>query len=231
MECVMNATEEVNDVYARTARQYDRLLGLMSLGSIGWQRRRLAARLPVRDDGVVVDLGCGTGGMSLCLQERFGRSGRLIAIDPCREMLEEAQRRGVEETLVGDLATIPLDDASADGLVCAYAIRYSHDLNATFGEMRRVLRPGSPVRILEMTAPKRQPSRAMAGLFINRIAPPTMALMCWNRSIGELMHHFWHSVSTFKRPDHVAEQMKVAGFSDVVVHGPWGMLTEWHARV
>lgn len=227
----MNSTEEVNDVYARTARQYDRLLGLMSLGSVGWQRRRLAARLPVRDDGVVIDLGCGTGGMSLCLQERFGRSGRLIAIDPCEEMLHEAERRGVGETLVGDLSSIPLDDESADGLVCAYAIRYAEDLEKTFVEMRRVLRPGSPVRILEMTAPKGQPARAMAGLFINRIAPPTMALMCWNRNIGELVHHFWQSVSTFRRPEYVVDRMKAAGFKEIVVHGPWGMLTEWHARV
>ncbi|MCH2161557.1 MAG: class I SAM-dependent methyltransferase [Phycisphaerales bacterium] len=225
----MNSSE-TNQIYARTARQYDRLLGMMSLGSIGWQRRRQAARLPVRPGAVVIDLGCGTGGMSLCLQDRFGDSGRVIAIDPCREMLNEAQRRGVREVLVGDLSAIPVEDQSADALICAYAIRYAEDLDAALNEIHRVLRPGAPVRFMEMTVPRNPLARAVATVFVRGIAPNVMSILCWNRDIGGLVKHFWAAISSFGGPKVLAERLDAAGFKEITVHGPYGMVMELYAR-
>ena len=221
---------ESNDIYVRTARHYDRLNNLMSFGTSNWYRRRVVASLDVSPDSTLIDLGCGTGHIALAMQDLIGSEGRVVAIDSCQPMLDEAKRQGVREVREGRLDAIPLDDEVADGLICGYTIRYATDLESALKDIHRVLKPGAPVRFLEMTIPTSPVARALASIIVRRVSPLAMTLICRSRSAGDLMRHLWESVSSFRPPHEVIECMQAAGFQNVKHQGPWGMLMEYQGE-
>jgi len=95
--------------------------------------------------GVVVDLGCGTGGALRALRKRFPRA-RLLGLDISQGMLEEARGRLPwlrKPHLVGaDMESLPLRDATVDLLFSSLTLQWSNDPARVFREARRVLRPG-----------------------------------------------------------------------------------------
>jgi malonyl-CoA O-methyltransferase len=105
-------------------------------------RRQLLARLDyvTLDPEVVVDVGCGTGHAAQALAGRYP-SSRVIALDLAEGMLREARRRGSALQVCGDAMRLPLRDASVDLLFSSLALQWCTDLDATFAEFRRVLRP------------------------------------------------------------------------------------------
>ena len=221
---------ESNDIYVRTARHYDRLNNLMSFGTSKWYRRRVVASLDAPPESTLVDLGCGTGHIALAMQDRIGPEGRVVAIDSCQPMLVEAKRQGVREVMEGRLDAIPLDNEVADGLVCGYTIRYATDLESTMKEIHRILKPGAPVRFLEMTIPTSPVPRMLASILVRRLSPLAMTVFCRSRSAGDLMRHLWESVSSFRPPHEVIESMQAAGFQNAQHRGPWGMLMEYQGE-
>lgn len=74
--------------YRERAGSYD-----LELASFEWFRRRAIARLALRRGDVVFDLGCGTGLSLGLLRSGVGAAGRIIGVEQCPEMLEQAQHR------------------------------------------------------------------------------------------------------------------------------------------
>ena len=216
-------------LYANAARRYDRLTGIMSFGSGPWYRRRVVASMNMPPGGTALDLGSGTGGVALAMQESMGNDARVIAMDTSAEMLREAKRCGVRETVEGSMNDIPLEDNSVDGVACGYAIRYATNLKKSLEEIRRVLKPGAPVVLMEMTIPESAIGRTMASLVVRRVSPLAMTVCCGSRGVGELMRHFWDSVAAFPPPSDVVALLEDIGFGRVRKHGPWGMLVEYRA--
>ncbi len=98
---------------------------------------------------VVVDFGCGPGGLSMELARRVGPAGRVLAMDINPAFLERTHALAASEGLAERVETrllegdaIPLEDASADRVVCKNVLEYVPDPARTVAEFRRVLRPG-----------------------------------------------------------------------------------------
>lgn len=221
---------ETARLYAKAARRYNRLTGLMSFGSGAWYRRKVIESMNLPEGGVALDLGAGTGDLALGMQEAVGEKGRVVALDPSPEMLAEARRRGVRETIQGTMQSIPLEDDSVDGIACGYAIRYAEDLDTALQEIKRVLKPSARVVILEMTIPTSRLGRLCASLIVRRISPPLMTACCGSRGVGDLMRHFWDSVASFVPPEVMLEKMIASGLQHSRLHGPWFMLMEYRAQ-
>ena len=224
------SSSETNKLYAAASHRYDRLTRLMSFGTGSRYRRRVVNSLHLPQGGTAVDLGCGTGGIALAMQDAMGEEGRILALDVSPDMLEEARRLGVRETVEGSMVSIPLPDDSVDGVVCGYSIRYAHDLDQALKEIKRVLRPMAPLVILEMTIPHSKPARVATSIIVRKISPPLMSICCGSRGIGKLMRHFWDSVATFPPPEEVLEKMAAAGLHRPRMRGPWSMLVEYRAN-
>src|SRR5262245_1192258 len=105
---------------------------------------------------VVVDYGCGPGGLAVELARRVGPTGRVHGVDLNAAFLERAaaraRRDGVESLLTWhrcDGEKLPLDSGFADRLVCKNVMEYVPDVAATLAEFRRVLKPGGLVHVID----------------------------------------------------------------------------------
>lgn len=109
---------------------------------------RLDGLLPADQPTRIVDIGAGTGTVSLAVLERWPNA-HVVAVDPSRRMLEiaadAARERGVTERLeieVGEAGRLPFADASVDAAVSTFVIQLVPSRSAAVREAFRVLRPG-----------------------------------------------------------------------------------------
>jgi ubiquinone/menaquinone biosynthesis C-methylase UbiE len=105
---------------------------------------------------VVVDYGCGPGGLAVELARRVAPTGRVHGVDLNAAFLERAAARAVRdgvEKLISwhrtDGDKLPLDSGLADRLVCKNVMEYVPDVAATLAEFRRVVKPGGLVHVID----------------------------------------------------------------------------------
>ncbi|MDQ1672726.1 MAG: trans-aconitate 2-methyltransferase [Frankiaceae bacterium] len=132
----------VTDPREWDAAGYDAL----PLPHVEWGRRTLA-RLPLRGDETVLELGCGTGRDTEALLEALPH-GHVIALDGSAQMIERTKERCSEAgsrlaMLQADLREpLALADASVDAVFSVATLHWVPDHVAVFAELARVLRPG-----------------------------------------------------------------------------------------
>jgi demethylmenaquinone methyltransferase/2-methoxy-6-polyprenyl-1,4-benzoquinol methylase len=141
------------------ARRYDLLNHLLSLSLDRRWRRAAAAELAGAAPGIVLDLCGGTGDMTLAVR-RAAPGAFVVCCDFSHGMLERAAAKlGAERAAGGavvleaDGLRLPLAEAAVDAVTIAFGVRNFHDLDAGLCEVRRVLRPGGRLVILEFSAP------------------------------------------------------------------------------
>jgi ubiquinone/menaquinone biosynthesis C-methylase UbiE len=106
------------------------------------------------DERIALDFGCGPGRFTGRLAEAI--HGRAIGVDPIRTLIELAPRRPDVDYLVSDGRGIPLTDASVDVAWVCLVLGGLPDaqLPETISELRRVLRPGGLLFLVENTSAK-----------------------------------------------------------------------------
>jgi len=98
---------------------------------------------------IVVDYGCGPGGLAVELARRVAPNGRVVGVDLNAAFLERAAARAKRDGVVslvswkqGDGEKLPLESRFADRVICKNVLEYVTDVGATLSEFRRVLKPG-----------------------------------------------------------------------------------------
>jgi ubiquinone/menaquinone biosynthesis C-methylase UbiE len=117
-----------------------------------WDPRRFLARLDLQPGAVVVDLGCGPGFWTLPLAEIAGPTGRVWALDVSRELLDDLAARNppAQVALVqSSLPQIELVGASVDLAWAAFVFHEVEPPEAFAAELRRVVKPGGRVVVLD----------------------------------------------------------------------------------
>jgi SAM-dependent methyltransferase len=112
--------------------------------------RAAVGALPLRRDACVLDCPCGDGFYSACLAERLGPGGAVVAADANGGYLARARAAaGAGVTFVlADAYRLPFAPGSFDLAWCAQSM-VSLDPDAALRELRRVVRPGGQVAVLE----------------------------------------------------------------------------------
>ena len=145
---------------------YDALFGWF-LGRTHDTVVKLAAPMPGEE---VLDIGCGTGSLTIAVKAALGTSGTVHGIDASSEMIELAQRKAKKagrelDFRVGLAEKLPFADRTFDLVMCQLAIHHlPGDLKLrAFKEMYRVLKPNGRCVIIDFEPPILW--RSLAGLF------------------------------------------------------------------
>jgi demethylmenaquinone methyltransferase / 2-methoxy-6-polyprenyl-1,4-benzoquinol methylase len=197
----------VRRMFDRIAPVYDLMNRVMTAG-LDQRWRRLAVRLVVRPGDRVLDGCCGTGDLAIAAR-RAGAD--VVGLDFSRPMLERARRKAPElEWIQGDLLELPFEDASFDAATVGFGVRNVADLERGIGELRRVLRPGGRVAILEITTP-RGPLKPFYKLWFDVLIPLAGRVLPG----GKAYTYLPASVRRFPGPEALAALIEGQGFADV----------------
>lgn len=177
-------TAQIVSMFDRISARYDLLNHLLSLGiDKRWRRRAIAAlepHLPERGEVRLLDVATGTGDLAIAAQAlaTTGRSLRVIGIDPSEKMLGVGRAKVAAQGLAdavalrwGDSRALPFSDGEFDAVTCAYGARNFADLEDGLREMRRVLKPGGRLALLEFSTPTRTPFRQLYRWYFRRVLP------------------------------------------------------------
>ena len=157
-------------------RRYDALAELLSFGQNGRWRRAMVDRVVPAAPARVLDVACGTAGVTLQLARRT--TATIVGLDLTEAMLAEGRRRVAQSgftdrvTLVaGRAEQLPFDDASFDAVTFTYLLRYVADPQATLDELARVVKPGGVLASLEFFAPPSRGWRAAWWCYTRLVLP------------------------------------------------------------
>ena len=170
-------TSQVREMFSRIAPRYDLLNHVLSLNlDRGW-RRRAAAELQAAPGETVLDLCGGTGDLTLAVA-RAAPGATVICCDFAHPMLRRAApklaRAGMGArcpVLEADGLALPFRDGTVDGITVGFGVRNLADVDAGFREMRRVLRPGGRLVILEFSRPQGPVLSRLYRLYLGRLLP------------------------------------------------------------
>ena len=143
----------VHDAFARIADRYVLTNHVLSGGMDIWWRKVVTARVRDWEPRRVLDVASGTGDLALEIQTQCPQC-EVVASDFCAEMLAHASNRGVKKTLVADALQLPFPDREFDVGTVAFGLRNMADYPAGLREMKRVLKPGGRLVILDFSLPK-----------------------------------------------------------------------------
>lgn len=209
----------VKRLFGRIARVYDPMNRLMSFGLDGYWRNRAARYLALATGETGLDLGAGTGDLSIAVIRASGPGTHMIGMDITPEMLAFGQTKlkklGLQDRIelrVGDAEHIDLPDSSVDGCCSAFTVRNLTDIRQGFREMLRVVRPGSRVVCLEISHPPGKIFGSLFYLYFYRLAP------LFGTIIGKAFEEYNYlpnSLTTFPKAPVLQTMMKEVGWQNV----------------
>ncbi|MFA6960282.1 MAG: bifunctional demethylmenaquinone methyltransferase/2-methoxy-6-polyprenyl-1,4-benzoquinol methylase UbiE [Opitutaceae bacterium] len=210
----------VNSMFARIARRYDVANHLLSVGVDVWWRNRLVAAVRRHSPVDVLDLATGSGDVAFALSKGLPSNITITGMDFCQPMLDEAvikQQSSARFPNItfqqGDGMALPLADESFDAVTISFGLRNMADRNRALREMRRVLRPGGQLFVLEFSQPFRW-FRPLYYFYLRRILPTIAAAVTSDRGAYE---YLCGSIEQYPDCESMSGEILNAGFTSVNV--------------
>ena len=208
----------VQSMFGRIARRYDLANRLLSGGTDVWWRWRLRRAVARRRPQDVLDLATGSGDVAFALARGLPAAVRITGMDFCQPMLDEAVLKKARapgyakiQFLQGDAMALPLPDAAFDVVTISFGLRNVADRPKALGEMRRVLRPGGTLFVLEFS----QPYRWFAPFYffyLRHVLPHFASWLTGDRGAYE---YLGGSIEQFPARPAMTTEIRRAGFAEV----------------
>ena len=147
----------VRGVFDAVADRYDLMNDLMSFASHRLFKRMAVEMARLRLGHTVLDLAGGTGDVAALAARRVGRTGRVVLADANDAMMAVGRDRVLDKGAANvafvqaAAEALPFADAAFDATLIAFGLRNFTDKEKALAEVRRTLRPGAPLVVLEFS--------------------------------------------------------------------------------
>jgi len=168
----------VRDVFDSVATRYDVMNDLMSMGIHRLWKRFAVELAGIRRGQKILDLASGTGDLAARFAGLTGPEGLVVMTDINAAMLEQGRNRMADDGLIGNVLysqvnaeSIPFEDNTFDCITIAFGLRNVTDKQKALTEMKRVLRPGGRVLILEFSQPSGKALKSVYDIYSFKLLP------------------------------------------------------------
>ncbi len=204
----MQDPEYVKEAFAGIADRYVVTNHVLSLGiDILW-RRRVAGMVrevaPLR----VLDVATGSGDMALEIKRKCP-DAEVVGTDFCEPMLDQARRRGLQNTVLADALDLPFQNGEFCALTVCFGLRNMEDWERALKEMGRVLKPGGLLVILDFSLPRGKLTRGIYRFYLHTVLP-IMAGMITGSS--KAYRYLGSSIEVFPSGRKMCDLIEGAGF-------------------
>jgi demethylmenaquinone methyltransferase/2-methoxy-6-polyprenyl-1,4-benzoquinol methylase len=203
----------VAGIFDQTAHSYDWIDRVMSLGSGLRYRRDALRRAGLAPGKLLLDVAVGTGLVARAASNILGDSGRITGVDLSMGMLVEARKTLPISLVQGVAERLPIADSCTDFVTMGYALRHVTNLEETFREYFRVLRPGGTLLMLELTPPAgRSLVYGLTRFYLHNVVPLIARLGPGGADSKKLMEYFWDTIDQCVLPATILEALSASGF-------------------
>ncbi len=224
----------VRAMFSGIAGRYDLLNHVLSMNIDKRWRRLVRQKLqPILDDpnALILDVACGTGDLSIELQTHADAS--VIGTDFCRPMLAVAAEKNTKESLAipyveGDAMRLGFASDSFDAVTIAFGLRNLSNFSDGLAELRRVLKTGGRIVVLEFSSPAIPGFRQLFNLYFTRVLPRIGGAVSGSRGAYEYLPD---SVSKFPDQKRLVSMRMETGFDSVEYTNLTGGIAAIHTGV
>lgn len=207
----MPEASAIKEMFEGVAPRYDLLNRVLSLGiDRGW-RRRVVESLELQREHRVLDLCCGTGDLAL----EIAREAPVTACDFTWNMLTRARGKSVFmgrpiALACADALDLPFRSDAFDRATIAFGIRNLESMSAGLAEIRRVLKPGGRIAILEFSQPNRAWLKLPYRIYLDWLLPAVGGLL----SRKDAYRYLAESIQGFPVPEVLVRLLDEANFRE-----------------
>lgn len=223
----------VQGMFSRIAARYDLMNRLMTGGQDVRWRRIVIQKANLPEDGLLLDLGAGTGDLVFeALRQSPGCVP--VAADFTLPMMLVGKRRPLGKHVywsAADALRLPFPDNTFDAVVSGFLVRNVVDLPRALAEQFRVLKPGGRIVTLDTTKPPQNILSPLIRFHMHHVIPALGRLLTGD---NDAYIYLPDSSEAFLKAEDLAQQFAQAGFIDVgfrrmtfgVVAIHWGVKRE-----
>lgn len=221
----------VRAVFDSVADNYDLMNDLMSGGMHRLWKRFTLSQAALRPGQRALDVAGGTGDLALGLARQVGQEGLVVLSDINWQMLSRGRDRLLDAGVTGNVGFVqanaerlPFADASFDCITIGFGLRNVTDKPAALASMRRVLRPGGQLLVLEFSRPAAG-LKPFYDLYSFRVLPLIGRVVARD---ADSYRYLAESIRMFPDQPTLAGMMRDAGFENCRWHNLTGGIVALH---
>ncbi len=224
--------QRVRAVFDSVASRYDLMNDLMSGGAHRLWKKFALSLTGLKVGGRVLDVAGGTGDLAAGLAQQVGQSGLVVLTDINAAMLNAGRDRLIDAGLVGnvlyaqaDAERLPFPDASFDCVTIGFGLRNVTDKARALAAMRRVLKTGGQLLVLEFSKPVNPTLASLYDGYSFRLLP-----LLGRAVAGDADSYRYLAESIRRHPDQetLLAMLRAAGLEQCRYHNLFGGIVAVH---
>jgi demethylmenaquinone methyltransferase/2-methoxy-6-polyprenyl-1,4-benzoquinol methylase len=221
IESSASKKEQVGSMFDDISPKYDLLNRVLSMGIDTIWRTRVVNILSKGKPEKILDVATGTADLAIALRKTGAK--QIIGADISEGMLrvgrEKIKEKGLDSLIsleYGDSENLKYDSDTFDAVTVAFGARNFENLQKGLSEMRRVLKPGGTIAVLEFSQPQKFPFRQLYHFYFHNVLPVVGRLVSKNSSAYTYLPE---SVSVFPYGQKFVQILQETGFKNCTCIG------------